>query len=116
MRISKKHLRKILLRISILLALSLLGAFVISSFFSMGLARALEIVGFIVLAAGVLPLIGGMSVDRDYHYNLTNMTVNPESHTKDKSDLREGRYDFTIFMIGAGGIILLLSFILSKIL
>ena len=116
MRISRRHLRKILIRMSILLALSLGIAAIISSYFTMGLGKALEIIAIIVLAAGVLPLIGGMSVDRDYHYNLTNMTVNSESHTKDKFDLRDGRHDFTIFMIGTGGILLLLSFILSKIL
>lgn len=116
MKTKLKSLLKWLLRLTkkvlITIAITLLITFIISKYVDMTFPKILEIMGFVVLGIGVVPVLGENKLNKDVNYNLTRMMMNSDIQFKEKFDLMNDRFDFIIFMSIAGLLILLISRIL----
>lgn len=103
---------RILKKVLIIVAISLLITFFISRYVDMSFQKLLEIMGFIVLGIAVIPVLGENKLNKDVNYNLTRTMMNSDTQYKQKSNLKDGRYDFIVFMGLSGLVILLISTIL----
>ena len=99
-------------KVLITVAITLLITFITSKYVDMTFPKLLEIMGFIVLGIGVVPVLGENKLNKDVNYNLTRMMMNSDIQFKEKFDLMNDRFDFIIFMSISGLIILLISRIL----
>lgn len=99
-------------KVLITVAITLLITFIVSKYVDMTFPRLLEIMGFIVLGIGVVPVLGENKLNKDINYNLSRTMMNSDKQFKQKNNLKNDRYEFIIFMALAGSIILLVSSVL----